>query len=488
MKEKGKVRVWLAPMLTASLTGSLLSGASSVAMAQQRAWFEQLDSYSSASREEVLPRGGDRWLPATQLPLIEVGAGSSIVNSGPQIGIREAVQRAIAWHPSVTESLGRLYQQNEQVNVARSGYYPQVSAGISTEHRTSTNRSEEAFTVSASQMLYDFGKVASAVEAAGYGVDRDQAGVWLAMDQLARDTAHAAIEVQRYQVMLDIAREQIEGIADIRELAARRSALGASTRSDEVQAQSRLEAAMATELQMQAQLNVWKRVLQNYVGADAPVSVFREFPQELIQACTFASEDFESVPEMMVAEAERAEALASIAQARAAYFPTVSLDAGLSQYLNRNVDEDDTDLSVRLNLSSSLYQGGATSARRRAADYALQMAEAARDAAYLSLSRSLREAKDQTESFTHRLAILDARARSIVETQELYRHQYLSLGTRSLLDLLNAEQEIHQSRFDQENTRYDLYRLQIDCLYSGAAIREAFGLDDRTVQGVSVQP
>lgn len=143
---------------------------------------------------------------------------------------------------------------------------------------------------------------------------------------------------------------------------------------------------------------------------------------------------------------------------------------------------------MRVNLSSNLYQGGATSARRRAADYSLQASQAAKDAAYLSLSRSLREAKEQTASFGLRLVTLDARARSIRDTQQLYRQQYLSLGTRSLLDLLNAEQEIHQSRFDQENTRYDLYRLQIDCLYSSADIRDAFGLEDSMVQGVSVSP
>ncbi|MDN7132928.1 TolC family outer membrane protein [Halomonas sp. MC140] len=422
-----------------------------------------------------------------QLPLASRSMPSSqLSGNGEGLSIIETVQRAIAWHPSIGEALGRLYQQGEQVSVAKSGYFPQISAGVSTERRSSSNRSEDAFTVSASQMLYDFGRISSEVEAAGYGVDRDQARVWLAMDQLAREASQAAIEVQRNQALSQIAREQIAGIDDIRQLAQQRSALGASTRSDEIQAQSRLEAAEATELQIIAQLNTWKNTVRTLIGASGPVEIKQDFPQPLIQSCALASDDFDNVPELLVAEAQQAEARAIIAQTQASFFPTVSLDAGLNQFLNRDLAEDDTDVVMRVNLSSNLYQGGATSARRRAADYSLQASQAAKDAAYLSLSRSLSIAKEQTASFGLRLATLDARSRSIRETQQLYRQQYLALGTRSLLDLLNAEQEIHQSRFDQENTRYDLYSLQMDCLYSAADIREAFNLDDSMVQGVSV--
>lgn len=414
--------------------------------------------------------------------------GHGPINEGG-MSIQDIVQRAIAWHPSITEALGRLYQQGEQVSVAKAGYFPQVSAGISTEHRSSTGRSEDAFSVTASQLLYDFGRISSEVDAANFGVDRDQARVWLAMDQLARDAAQAAIEVQRFEALLDIADEQIEGIDDIRLLAERRSELGASTRSDEIQAQSRLEQSEATKLQLEAQRKSWENAIRTLIGASGPVSIKHDFPQPLIESCERTSENFDNVPELLVAEAQQAEARAIIAQTQASFFPTASIDAGFNQFLNNNdLVEDDTDVTVRFNLSSNLYQGGATSARRRAADFSLQASQAARDSAYLSLSRSLREAKEQTASFRLRLATLDARARSIRETQALYRQQYLSLGTRSLLDLLNAEQEIHQSRFDQENSRYDLYSLQIDCLYSAANIRSAFDLEDSIVQGVSVLP
>ena len=39
------------------------------------------------------------------------------------------------------------------------------------------------------------------------------------------------------------------------------------------------------------------------------------------------------------------------------------------------------------------------------------------------------------------------------------------MGTRTLVDLLNAEQELHQVRFDLVNARYEILRQEMDCLF-----------------------
>ncbi len=57
--------------------------------------------------------------------------------------------------------------------------------------------------------------------------------------------------------------------------------------------------------------------------------------------------------------------------------------------------------------------------------------------------------------------------------------QYLSSGTRTLLDILNTEEEIHQAMFDRQNTDHDLRRLQIDCLHSTGGLRDAFIIKDQ---------
>lgn len=460
---------------------------------------ERSASTPQSNDAETLPApSGSPQAQPTLLPPVRVSGrayrtAEDDLHPGREIlDIASVVRRAVDSHPVIAESIGRFFQQNEQVAVSRAGYFPRLSSGIRTGYRDSIGRSEDAFTVSASQMLYDFGKVSSSVAAAASGVERDRAGVLLAVDQLARETVHAAVEVQRFRSLLHIAGEQVKAITGLQELAAQRSTRGASTRSDEIQALSRKEAARAMELQFRAQLDVWERTLQNLVGTESSLTVSDDFPGHLDQACALATEDFDNVPEIMRAEAERAEARAIIRQARAERLPTLSFNANYEHYLGRSPNEiainDDQDFTITLDLTTNLFQGGAMQARRRAAGHALQAATAARDAAYRSVSRGLREARVQTGSLAARLDLLDDRYRSIVETQELYRQQYLSLGTRTLLDILNTEQEIHQSRFDRQNTLFDLRRLQIECLYSVAGIRAAFGLDSGSVQGVSIRP
>lgn len=82
--------------------------------------------------------------------------------SGDGVGLAEAVAAAVAWHPRVREAAGRLFEAGDQVDVVRAGYFPQVSAGLTSE-RGSRNvtgynsRQVHRATVSVSQMLYDFG-------------------------------------------------------------------------------------------------------------------------------------------------------------------------------------------------------------------------------------------------------------------------------------------------------------------------------------------
>jgi len=412
------------------------------------------------------------------LPLSIPSATSLTPDGSGKLQLFDAVRSALNEHPAIVESLSRLDAQQEQVSVARAGYWPQLRTGINSGYRHTTGRSEEALSVSASQMLYDFGKVSSAVDAATRGVDREQASVLLAAEDLIRETSKAFIEARRYEVLLELAGEHIDAIAELEALAAKRSALGAATASDQMQAKSRRESARATQLQMQAQRDQWHRALENLIGSQQPLTLDDSWPEPLEGLCPRLPENFDSAPRIVLAEAERAEAEAAIQQARAEQRPTLSLNADFEHYLNRDTDGlqqlDDQEFVVSLNLTSNLFQGGALRARSRAAEHALYSATAARDRALLELSRLYRETRDRSLSLTSSLALQDGRHASIVKTQELYRHQYLSLGTRTLLDILNTEQEIFQTQVDKQNTLFDLRSLQIDCLYSVGGLREMF--------------
>jgi len=407
------------------------------------------------------------------------------------LDIYAVVHRAIAFHPDIAESLGKLYEQKEIVNEARSGYFPQISSGMSSGYRTTSGRSDESFNFNVSQLLYDFGKVDSVVDSAQYGIVRDRAAVLMAVDDLARDTARAFIEVQRYQELVEISDRFVVAIRDLQDLAGKRSAKGASSRSDEIQARSRKHSAEATASQYRSKLNVWTTTLQNLIGTNSDLDLTGGFPTELSNFCQWVPEKFDNVPRLVIAEAEQAIAKQKIKTAKAEFMPTLSLNAGYDHFFNPANDNglvDDEYFTLTLDLKSKLYEGGAISARRRSAEYALNRAIAARKSALLDVERALRESKVQSKLLSEKIRFLDARYDDIVKTQELYRQQYLSLGTRTLLDILNTEAEIFQSLFDIKNDSYEIQRLQVDCLHSVAGLRDAFAVNESLFQGVSINP
>jgi adhesin transport system outer membrane protein len=181
-----------------------------------------------------------------------------------------------------------------------------------------------------------------------------------------------------------------------------------------------------------------------------------------------------------MAEARRDEARADLDIARAERLPTVTLDGSLGQALtdgSRLYGEYRTTGQVGLNLTMPLYQGGATAARARGAVHQLRAYEDAVAQARLEALQGFADAKAQADGWAQRAPVLQTRVASIDETRALYRQQYLQLGTRSLIDLLNSEQEYHGARVDQAQGAHAQYRLAVQCLYYSDGLRDAFGLD-----------
>lgn len=411
-----------------------------------------------------------------------------------EIGLVEAVRQAVGWHPSISETIGALNERQENVRAARAGYFPELGVNLIAGKDTESSRdgNGHAIQLYASQLIYDFGKVSSDVDLATARARRSQAAVLKSIDTVARDTARAGIEVQRYQARLKSSEEQIKALSGIASLVQMRSDKGASSRSDVLQAQTRIEAARATKQRVLGQLNRQRSILQNLMGTHSRVALAMNVPGPVTTACREDSPDFSSVPELLVAQSSYAEALAQVKNAKAKSWPTLSLDASVNNYLDPNyVDANslnDHESSVFLNLSMPIYQGGRLSANRQSSAYALNSAEAAVDAARLSVVRDFRASQEEADGLIRSLSILEARKRTISEARDLYSKQYFSLGTRTLLDLLNAEQELYQARIEIEDTLHDLHRLQIDCLYSAGEMRAAFQLEGQQIQGLEVMP
>ncbi|WP_422087590.1 TolC family outer membrane protein [Variovorax sp.] len=410
--------------------------------------------------------------------------------------LADAVRQAVARHPSISDSIAMLAQQSGGVDVARAGYYPLVrvgmGAGVNGRGPAGQGRSNGALaTASVSQMLYDFGKVSGAVGQSEAQVQRQQAAILKQIDAVAQQAAEAVVMTHRYQSLVAIAQEQVQAVEKVLETARLRANAGLSTKADPIQAESRVDSARANLLQVKSQLAQWRERLGTLLGRSVPPRM-APLPERLASELRVDLQpDTSLMPEVLAAEAERRVATAQLEVARAQRYPTLSLDASVNRPLggmNSGVPErSGGSHSVMLNLSSVLYQGGALEAQVDAAVAAEEAARMRIETARLNAGDQVRNFREQVIGAQARLGVLADRRRSIAEARDLYREQY-TLGTRSILDLLNAEQEIHQAAADQEAVLHDLWASRIGYIGATGQARAYYGLNNTTVQGIELLP
>lgn len=420
------------------------------------------------------------------IALLAVG-GHAAADQETPLTVESAVRQALQWHPAIDVAVGQVRQSREDIAVARSGYYPSVRAGSNSRYRRSGSGGgwEPEFNITATQLLYDFGKVGANVDMATAGEKVSEARLALATDNLIRDTAGALIEVQRYRALVQAARTQVASIRSVARLVSERAADGASTLSEKVQADARVESALGTQLRYQSELNRWQTALTQLVGGKGMPTLSTEVPRWLLGVCERAEPDWSQVPKLLEAQFLKARAEAELERRDADRMPTISLEAGSNYYPDgMPLDRDEkTEHFVGVNVSSELYSGGRISAARRGAAQALQSAEAALRNARYETERALRESGSQIGMLERLESSLDARINSMETTRALYRDQYFSLGSRSLLDLLNSEQELYEARFQSINAVHDIRGLNLTCLYDAGILRKKFNIEAQALRG-----
>lgn len=401
------------------------------------------------------------------------------------LDMAEAVRAAVETHPSIHGAGEQVEQANAGVDAARAGYKPQITGGVENQVNTYRNSSYDSRNVytaklSGSQMVYDFGKVASAVRKARSGVLASEAQVELATDQVALNTAQAWVDAHLQQGLVQIAREQLDAVLSITGLVAERVTKGATPRSDLEQANSRVDAVRSQLLGAEAEALRASLTLMHLTGRTAPVAIHGDIPAVLGRAAC-RDEGEVDTPAVRVAGARRDEAQADLDVAKAQRLPTITLDGSAGYALtngSRLYGEYRTTGQIGLNLSMPLYQGGRVQAQARGAEYQLRAYEDAVRQARLERQQGFADARAQADGWAGRAPVLQARVDSIDATRALYRQQYLQLGTRSLLDLLNAEQEYHSARIDQAQGIHMQYRLAVQCLFFGDRLRSTFRLEN----------
>ena len=140
---------------------------------------------------------------------------------------------------------------------------------------------------------------------------------------------------------------------------------------------------------------------------------------------------------------------------RSGHFPTFNLQAGYD--LARSGAEFGTDRDtafVALSMSLPIYQGGAVTSRTRQAGFDYRAAQDRLDQARREV---LNAVKDAFRGIISSISDVQARQAAIVSARSALESTQagLEVGTRTQVDVLNAQQSLFQAEFDYLSSRYN---------------------------------
>lgn len=401
-----------------------------------------------------------------------------------------AILIAIQRHPSVTQAIAEVGGQNANIDAAKAAYFPQLSGGLQTGDLNSSSRGEQFYTIKATQLLYDFGKVKSSVDIQKAKLIVQQATVLATIDDIATQTARDIIVLHYYRNLVKIAQEQITGMQRLYEIALLRSKAGISSRADPIQALSYVNFAQSYLITQQSNVRQTEEKLRVLLGFDVSKINFSD-ATSLIQASHLNDQiAFNKIPKMIVSQAEIAVASAQKEQTKTSLYPTISLVGSVTKAVNADNPttgrRNGTDSAVYLSASSNFYQGGQVRSQIKSANYAEQAAQAKLNATYLDILNTTRTAKELIENTERQITILMEREQTTAHTRELYEDQY-KLGTRSIFDLVSAEQSYHSSRIDKEQAIFSIYDTLAQFINSTGQSRDAYHLNNLEIQGIELR-
>lgn len=403
-------------------------------------------------------------------PLLAVLALASALAAASSLAaaqsLQEAVEQAIRTNPEVRATTYNREAADQGLKQARAGYWPRVDvdAAIGKEQRddvetrllglnrtTFTHRNAN---VTLSQMLFDGFAVRSEVARQQARIDSSANRVASTSEDVALRVVGAYLEVLRRRETTAAADDNLESHRRIHDQIKLRSDRGVGRRADLYQAESRLALAQDNLRTEQSSLKDAEVAYARLVGSAPDALVKPVAPEGALPPTERLALDaaLANHPSLAGAEADVAQARARYDGAKAAMWPRLDLELSASHDRD-GVLGPTNDRRVMLRLRYNLFQGGADKARIGEAHAQIREAEEERNRTRLEIQESVSHAYNAYLTARDRMVVLKQYVDSSAATREAYMLQF-GIGQRSLLDLLNAENEYYSARIDYIGGQY----------------------------------
>ena len=404
----------------------------------------------------------------------------------------EAIEQTLLTNPNIQSSAYNVDAADALRRQAVAGYLPSIdlvlARGLEKSDNTTTratgdaNRNFDRFerSITLNQMLYDGFSTAAFVKQQEAVLSATTQRLATTLENTALRSAQAYLEVLRRDQVVALAQVNLaqhdETLLKIEE----RFESGVGTKVDVVQtkgrrAQSKSSVLLSEKDAQNGRVEFYRVVGESPRELSLPVRP-KGLPETLEQAVQLA---FRNNPQVKAAQFDLEASQSARKQLLGGYHPRVDLVLGAT----RNDDMDGSpgandDETAVIKMSYNLYRGGADRAKMKEAIARINGAEQALIALRRSITQDVSILWNDLEDLSIRIEYLQLHVTSTEEVLAVYLEQ-LAIGKRTLLDVLDIQNELFRARSGLVSAEFQLRLAEYRLLATGGQFLGSMGLTNQ---------
>lgn len=381
--------------------------------------------------------------------------------------LADFTQKAVLKNPDVLSRWHTFRAATKEIDVAWGGYLPRLdlTAGSGRESNktplvdaTSFNRSSVALTLT--QTLYDGFATRDEVRRLNHAQLTRYYELLDASESVALETVRAYLDVLKNRKLFELTEENYVNHRKVFEQIKEKVKAGVGRRVDLEQASGRLALSEANLVSDSANVHDVGARFQRVVGElppaemPKPTSIGGQIPPNAAEAHLSVAIEFH--PAILAAVENVRSSRYDLDGRRSRYQPKVDLRVSQTDGVNTGGDigrHSNTVAEVVLNWN--LYNGGSDFARTDQFAERLSAAMYQRDKVCRDIRQTLAMAYNELWKLTDQIRFLEQHQLAIEMARGAYLKQF-EIGQRTLLDLLDTENELYQAKRAYTNAEFDL--------------------------------
>ena len=408
------------------------------------------------------------WNPV-KMSVIAVAVAAAVQFPAQAQSLKDAVDMTIKTNPDILVETNQRLANDEAVKGARGGFLPKVDLLLGTGRQWSDNATTRAAgfdgrslnrregQATLTQMLFDGFGVSSEVNRHKARVESAAYKVLGTSEAIGLRAVEAYLSVLRNRDLVQLTKDNLDAHIRTQDQIRIRSQGGVGRKSDQEQVDARVGLAKANLVSAEANLRDAETTFLRIVGAkpvtlDKPAAPDTTLIPKSVEETVQAAIDNHPILKSAGADLKAAEYQREAA--KSALYPRLDLELGYGK--NNNLDGvsgTNDERHAMLRMRYNLFKGGSDVARERETGHLTDEAREVMNRTRRQVDESTRLSWNALYSASERLPSLKVHADMSAATRDSYAKQF-NLGQRTLLDLLDSENETYTARTNLTDATY----------------------------------